>query len=353
MHNNVGLCFCCLTCNGYVCKDWQRCEFSHIVMTFNLVAHEVDDEDYASRYGKTQDQGNEHYHWALGAYLAHILRIINQLTLIGCGSKRYRVFLTFLKQHEIQSRLNVLLTSNLCEDALLLRCGVCLACVSAIHVGNVVALNLHALACLYHCALNAWCQVVKLCCKRRYRGAAFACATEQSVTRNHDVVIFVDERCCWSIRQTNVWRQGLVFVWRVIQILGNAVLQRHLGVGFSQLLAVDILVLYCLSCVHLQLNHVVAFFIFLKRALCASQFSVDFFQTTVDEFFCSYRNLVLVFVGLTVIADGQLAQVVDSSLWTLVFQYQFCDGCGLWCLAYRQRTCIFGCNAFGWQYRYL
>ena len=59
-----------------------------------------------------------------------------------------------------------------------------------------------------------------------------------------------------------------------------------------------------------------------------AKLGIDLLQTRVDEGLCTHSYLVLVFVGLTVVADNELLQVVDSTLRNLVVQHQLCDGGG-------------------------
>ena len=83
-----------------------------------------------------------------------------------------------------------------------------------------------------------------------------------------------------------------------------------------------------LCCVHLQLNHVVAFLVSLKRAFSATQLGVDFLQTSVDKLFGANGNFVLIFVSLTVVAYGELTQIVDRTLRNFISQHHLCDGGG-------------------------
>ena len=78
--------------------------------------------------------------------------------------------------------------------------------------------------------------------------------------------------------------------------------------------------------------------------LGVTKLGIDFLQTRVDEGLRTHGNLVLVFVGLAVVADDELLQVIDSTLRNLIVQHQLCDSGRLRRLTNRQRACILiGC----------
>lgn len=150
MHHDVGLALCAVACHCHISENRQCGEFLHIVVTLNLVAEELYQEEDGGRNGDAQYEGDEHDDRALGAYLSAEYRLIDELTFVGCGGKRDGVLLTLLQQHQVKSRLHFLLSAYLCQHSLLFRC---LTYLSLIFVGlrcDAVALNLHVGACLFH-----------------------------------------------------------------------------------------------------------------------------------------------------------------------------------------------------------
>ena len=85
-------------------------------------------------------------------------------------------------------------------------------------------------------------------------------------------------------------------------------------VGLSQFLGEHILVGNSLSRIHLQLDHVVATLVVLKRPFGAAKLRVDFLKSRIDEGLRLLGHFVFVFVGLPVVDDCQLLQVVSSTL---------------------------------------
>ena len=77
-----------------------------------------------------------------------------------------------------------------------------------------------------------------------------------------------------------------------------------------------------------------------KLTLGVAQLGIDLLQTGVDERLCANGNLVLVLIGLAVVANHQLLQVVGSTLRVLVAQDELGDGRGLRRLTHRERTGI-------------
>ena len=121
MHNNVGFGLGCRACNGNVADDRQLGELLNVVVTLNLVAKHFNEVNQTDRQGNAENQCYEQDDRSLRAYLAINQRIVDNLTLVGCGCKRDRVLLALLQEHKVKTRLNLLLTTNLSEDALLLR----------------------------------------------------------------------------------------------------------------------------------------------------------------------------------------------------------------------------------------
>ena len=119
VNHDIGLCLGSLTGNGHVGKNGQFGKASHVVVTFNLIAEEREQEEHQCGNGKSKEQGDEHNHRRLRTNLASSSGLINELTLVGSGSKLDGVLLTFLQQHQVKTRLHVLLTTNLGKHALL------------------------------------------------------------------------------------------------------------------------------------------------------------------------------------------------------------------------------------------
>ena len=85
-----------------------------------------------------------------------------------------------------------------------------------------------------------------------------------------------------------------------------------------------------------KLGEVVHTLVLFKLALCRTQLGVDFLQSGIDEFLSLQRNLVLVGIGLTVVTDGQLLQVVVGTLSAVVVDSELCDRCHLGGGLYRE-----------------
>ena len=108
-------------CNSHIANDRQIGKFLYIVVSLNLITEEVDEEQHAYRQGKSKNKRHKQDDRSLWACLAHNQWIVYKLALVCCSCQRYRVLLALLQQHKVQTRLNLLLTSNLCKHALLLR----------------------------------------------------------------------------------------------------------------------------------------------------------------------------------------------------------------------------------------
>ena len=72
--------------------------------------------------------------------------------------------------------------------------------------------------------------------------------------------------------------------------------------------------------VQLQFHHAVLLFVVLQLAFGLAEFGVDFLQTAVDELFSTQGDDVLVLVGLPVVDDGKLLEIVERTLGHLVRQ---------------------------------
>jgi len=160
----------------------------------------------------------------------------------------------------------------------------------------------------------------------------------------HQGVIVVDEHRGRLVGQTHVGRHGLVFVGRVVHVASHLVEKSHLRVGLGQFLGILVGIAHGLAGVHLQLDHVVAALVILELPLGVAQFGVDLLESAVDKLLGAHGNLVLILVGLTVIADGQLLEIVDRALRVLIAEHQLRDGGGLAGLRNAQRAYIFICG---------
>jgi tyrosine-protein kinase Etk/Wzc len=107
-------------CNSHIANDRQIGKCLYIVVSLNLITEEVDEEQHTYRQGKSKNKCHKQDDRGLWACLAHNQWIVYKLALVCCSCQRYRVLLALLQQHKVQTRLNLLLTSNLCKHALLL-----------------------------------------------------------------------------------------------------------------------------------------------------------------------------------------------------------------------------------------
>ena len=96
------------------------------------------------------------------------------------------------------------------------------------------------------------------------------------------------------------------------------------------------------------MGHIITFLVVLQFTLSESEFSIDFLDTAVDELLGLERNLILVSVGLTVVADSKLVEEVLTSCGRLVFKRNERDRGGLRRWLYRQVGLIHGSHR-GWR----
>ena len=82
-------------------------------MTFHLVAEQVDKHDDNTGHKYAEHDGGQQDDSILRADFTLEEWFVDKFTLVGSSCQRDGVLLTFLKQHKIKARLNVLLTSNL------------------------------------------------------------------------------------------------------------------------------------------------------------------------------------------------------------------------------------------------
>ena len=163
---------------------------------------------------------------------------------------------------------------------------------------------------------------------------------QQLVALQGNLIVFVDERSGTSIVQTYIGWDRLVSVARLVHVLGQFIEQGNLCVRLVQFLCIGVSVAEGCRGIHAQLYHIVALFVVLQLSFGVTQLCVDLLQTLVDELFCAYCNLVLVLVGLSVIDDGELLQIVDGTLWNLVSDDELRNRCRLSRRAYAEASHI-------------
>ena len=139
------------------------------------------------------------------------------------------------------------------------------------------------------------------------------------------MVVVGDEACCGIIVQTYIGRQRLEAVVGVVHIVLHLVEQSHLGVSLRKFLRVLVSVRESTGGVGFQVNHAIALLVAFELPFSTSQFCIDLFKTSVDELFCTLSDLVLVLIGLSVVADRELLQVVNGALRAFIAQGKLCD----------------------------
>ena len=118
--------------------------------------------------------------------------------------------------------------------------------------------------------------------------------------------------------QTDIGRNNLVFVARIVHELAQIIQQLNLGIRLAEFGLVLRALRQRLGSIRLQAGHGITLLIALQRILRGAQLCIDFLQTTVDELLGLQGNLVLVGIGLTVVANGQLIEEVQASAGILV-----------------------------------
>ena len=162
----------------------------------------------------------------------------------------------------------------------------------------------------------------------------------------HELVVVADEACCGIIIQTNIRGQRLESVVGVVHIVLHFIEQSYLCVCLGELLRVLVSVREGAGSIGFEVDHTIALLVAFELSLSVSEFRIDLFQTSVDKLFGTLRHLVLVLVGLSVVADRELLQVVNGALWVLIAQSQLCDRCGLASLRDVELAYIFICSEF-------
>ena len=124
-------------------------------MTFNLITEEVDEPNNEKRNDECRGNGTYQHQHFLRTHLAFKKRFINELTLISRCSLGDAVFLTLLKQQEIDARLYILLTSYLGQYAFLNRSIGDTSLVFAILRLDALTVDLGRTTCLQQGGLDA------------------------------------------------------------------------------------------------------------------------------------------------------------------------------------------------------
>ena len=118
--------------------------------------------------------------------------------------------------------------------------------------------------------------------------------------------------------QTNIGGNNLVFVAGIIHKFTQIIKQLQLGISLAEFGLVLRALRQRLGSIRLQAGHGITLLIALQRILRRAQLCIDFLQTTVDELLGLQGYLVLVGIGLTVVANGQLIEEVQASAGILV-----------------------------------
>ena len=118
--------------------------------------------------------------------------------------------------------------------------------------------------------------------------------------------------------QTDIGGDNLVFVAGIVHELAQIIQQLNLGISLAEFGLVLRALRQRLGSIRLQAGHGITLLIVFQRILRGAQLCIDFLQTTVDELLGLQGYLVLVGIGLTVVANGQLIEEVQASAGILV-----------------------------------
>ena len=166
--------------------------------------------------------------------------------------------------------------------------------------------------------LDAVIQLIQLLGEGFYGRTVLRCRTEQTVTLSDDGVVLGDELGYRSIG--NVGRHHLVFVTGLTDGVGQVVDEHQLHVDLVHLLLrlVGILGSFLYGGLHLIQGLTVA--VTLDGTLRTTQLPADLGDTVVDELLGADSRLVLVLVGLTVVADHDLSEIVKGTCGNIIHQ---------------------------------
>ena len=119
MHNDARRTFGTLVGHSDIGYQRQAGEVNHIVMALNLVAEEVEEEQDAERQQKADSGSRGEDGVGTRTHLPLEKRLVNKFSLVGCGSQRNAVLLTFLQKQQVEAGVDILLTAYLVEHTLL------------------------------------------------------------------------------------------------------------------------------------------------------------------------------------------------------------------------------------------
>ena len=325
LDNDTGLALDSIAGNGNIGNDWKSGEAGDIVVTFDAIAHELEEQEDSKRNDEGQDDSSSQDGIILRADLASELRRVEELALVGSGSKRDGVLLALLEKQEVEVGLDTLLATNLIEDALLLRGHADTALILDILILYTLAMDIGRATGLHKGCADGALELVEGGSESLYLRGLLAGRLQEAVTILYNLVVVGDKTCGCSVGKTDIGGDNLIGVSGIIDVFTEIVEQLNLGVRLCQALLITAAKALRLAGSRLITGHGIAALIILDAALGGTKFLVDLLDTLVDKLLGLKSNLVLIGIGLVVVATDNLAKIIDGAKTIDIVHSQNCN----------------------------
>ena len=134
--------------HGHVSNNGKLSELCHVIVTLNLVAEEIQEEQDSKGQESTNGESQQQDDDRLRTDTPLKQRLVKQFALVGGSCQCDTILLAFLEEQQIKARMNVLLATYLVEHALLDRCTGDASLVLGILRLNALTVDVGRAACL-------------------------------------------------------------------------------------------------------------------------------------------------------------------------------------------------------------
>ena len=209
--------------NSHIGNNGQVGQTRHILMTFNLIAEQVDEPNEEQGDGEGQHHGSQQDNQGLGADFSFEERLIDEFALISSGSKCNAVLLALLQEQQIDTRFHILLTTNLVEHAFLYRGARDATLVFAILEGNTLTVDVGRAAGLQQGSLDTSLQTVDGFCQRHHLWGLLAGSRQQAVAVLNSLIVAGNELGGGSVSQTDIGGNDVIFILGIVDMFAEIV----------------------------------------------------------------------------------------------------------------------------------
>lgn len=310
--------------NGYIG------ELLHIRAVLYLVLQQVRQVDAAEGYAQTQHEGCQVEQLLLRRHRILVRqRLLDDASVVRSGCQRDGVLLALLEEHGVERRLDFLLTRDAHELLLLLGgtadASLKLACLAV----EVLLGNLQSAEHTLHGGLHTEVHGCQIGVELHHCRVLFRRGEQEALALGKLRVILVDGGAQHTVLQTDVARDDLVLVGRIVDVVAQETHEADLCLVLHALLLVLRVLLQDELCIAHQVGQPGALLEGGKPAFGRAQFLVDDAQTLLDELCRLLRHLVLLIVGILVVECHQAGDEVHGTQAVGVLHGKPGDGRGL------------------------